>query len=98
MVRLPLKGLPKGKSVTFSEANGGYRTTWNLDGETIADDSSSAALRLQDDAALEVINVPDIPAPTGIADNAGHALPLLIGGLTLALALLLIRRKREDEI
>ena len=93
-----IEGLPKGKSVTFSEANGGYRTTWNLDGETIADDSSSAALRLQDDAALEVINVPDIPAPTGIADNAGHALPLLIGGLALALALLLIRRKREDEI
>ena len=93
-----IEGLPKGKTVTFSEECGAYKTTWMLDGKPIAEDSANAAFTLADDAALEVINDCSTPAPTGIADNAGHAVPLLIGGLTMALALLLTRKKREDAV
>ena len=93
--------LPKGIEYTVTEAPAQYYTTSLKvtvgDSTGASEAASTKTLTLTDDTVIAFENYRPAPAPTGIKDNSGHAVTLLISGLLMALALLLTRRRREDD-
>ena len=94
-----IEGLPSGRNITFTENNGSYKTSWELNGESISTGESTgvATVSLDGDSTLAVTN--DLPAvaPTGYSATQ---LPFIFMGLfgLILLVVRLVGRRREQEI
>ena len=75
-----IEGLPKGKDIRFSVDNDDYTTAWTLNGGSEMS-GSGADIELADDSTLEVVNILDTVAPTGVRSNYIPYMLMLIAAL-----------------
>ena len=89
-----IEGLPKGKTIVFSEDNGYYKTTWQLNNGTETN-GNTVSVVFEDDSTLAVENRYDPPAPTGYHVDEMPYVWLGLGGLALLVLVSLSTRLRR---
>lgn len=87
-----IEGLPKDKTIRFSVDNGDYTTAWTLNGGSEMN-GSNAKIELADDSALEVVNILDTVAPTGVTANYIPYMVMLIAALMVLAAYKMKKRQ-----